>query len=390
MLALVMPTPPIDEFLRRELLRFDAALPVERASTPPASWYVAPEFHRLERDAVFGRTWQPVARVEQLRAPGSYVAGCFADRPFVITRDLDGTLRAFHNVCRHKGREVVRGEGQADALVCGYHAWSYELGGRLRKAPQLAGIVDFDREAMSLVPMQVECWGPWVFVNVDLAAAPLLPRVAELDAQLRASEWHELRYVTRTEWTIACNWKVYVDNYLDGGYHVPHMHPTLDAQLDMANYRTTLFGEFSIQTCPSARGPSETVELAIAAEQRIGTQAIYAWLFPNFMINRYGPCLDSNHVIPLGPDRCKVVYEFYFREDDGADASEFVARSIEQSAVTQREDIEICESVQRGLGSGAYEQGRYAPRVEHGEHHFHGLLAGMLRDCVDAERHARG
>jgi len=196
--------------------------------------------------------------------------------------------------------------------------------------------------------------------------------LTELDARLEASSWSELEFVHRNEWTLACNWKVYVDNYLDGGYHVPHMHPTLDAQLDMARYQTELFAEFSIQSCPSA-GEAEL------AQQRIGGQAIYAWLFPNFMINRYGPCLDSNHVIPLGPDRCKVVCEFYFRETKTAEAKAFIAASIEQSAITQREDIEICESVQVGLRSGAYDRGRYAPRVEQGEHHFHQLLARALR-----------
>lgn len=363
---------PIHAALLRELERFDVDIPIERAHTPPASWYTTPELFELERSAVFGRSWQPVARVEQLREPGSYVAGCFADRPWVITRDLEGQLRAFHNVCRHKGREVVLGAGRAEQLVCGYHAWTYDLAGRLRKAPQMAGVEAFDREAMSLVPIQVEAWGPWLFVNPELDAAPLAPRLTELDARLEASSWSELEFVHRNEWTLACNWKVYVDNYLDGGYHVPHMHPTLDAQLDMARYQTELFAEFSIQSCPSA-GEAEL------AQQRIGGQAIYAWLFPNFMINRYGPCLDSNHVIPLGPDRCKVVCEFYFRETKTAEAKAFIAASIEQSAITQREDIEICESVQVGLRSGAYDRGRYAPRVEQGEHHFHQLLARALR-----------
>ncbi|MFV8755457.1 aromatic ring-hydroxylating oxygenase subunit alpha [Nannocystaceae bacterium ST9] len=361
----------ISDATRHELTRFDLDVPIERAHTPPASWYTSPEIAELERDALFARSWQPVARAAELREPGQYVSGCFAERPWVITRDGEGRLRGFHNVCRHKGREVVRGSGRADQLVCGYHAWSYELNGRLRKAPQMAGVEAFDREAMALVPIQVEVWGPWVFINADLDAAPLAPRLSELDARLAASRWSELEYVQRIEWTLACNWKVYVDNYLDGGYHVPHMHPTLDAQLDMANYRTELFGEFSIQSCPSA---SEAL-----GQQRIGSQAIYAWMFPNFMINRYGPCLDSNLVIPQGPSRCKVVYEFYFREPQAEGAREFIAASIEQSAITQREDIEICESVQIGLASGAYDRGRYAPRIEHGEHHFHRLLAKALR-----------
>jgi choline monooxygenase len=369
-----MPTMLISDAARHELERFDPAIPIERAHTPPASWYTSPELFELEREAVFGRTWQPVARVAEVGEIGRYISGCLVDRPWVIVRDRDGQLRGFHNVCRHKGREVVRGAGTADQLVCGYHAWTYDLAGRLRKAPQTAGIEAFDRDALALTPLRVETWGPWVFINADLDAAPLAPRVTELDSRLEASDWADLEYVHRTEWTAECNWKVLADNYLDGGYHVPHMHPTLDAQLDMANYRTELFDEFSIQSCPSAGQTPEA--------QRIGTQAIYAWLFPNFMINRYGDCMDSNHLIPLGHSRCKVVYEFYFKAPEGDAAQARIATSIEQSAVTQREDLEICESVQIGLKSGAYDRGRYAPRVEHGEHHFHQLLARALRPRI--------
>lgn len=373
----------ISDAARRELERFDLDLPVERAHTPPASWYASPELFELEREAVFGRTWQPVARVEQVREIGQYVAGCFADRPWVITRDHDGQLRGFHNVCRHKGREVVIGAGQADQLVCGYHAWAYDLSGRLRKAPQMAGIQDFDREAMGLMPIQVEAWGPWVFINPDLDAAPLAPRLADLDARLAASRWSELRFVAQREWTLACNWKVYVDNYLDGGYHVPHMHPSLDAQLDMVNYRTELFDEFVVQSCPSTREVNTAAPLD--PRERIGTQATYAWLFPNFMINRYGDCLESNYVIPQGLSRCKVVFEYHYSESfsAGPGAAAFIAASIEQSTRTQQEDIEICESVQIGLGSGAYDRGRYAPRVEHGDHHFHRLLTQSLRALIE-------
>ncbi|MBN4059209.1 hypothetical protein JYT22_00995 [Endomicrobium sp. AH-315-J14] len=160
---------------------------------------------------------------------------------------------------------------------------------------------------------------------------------------------------------IECNWKVYVDNYLDGGYHIPHMHPSLDAQLDMETYRTEIFERYSVQTSGAASdGPD-----------RIGSGALYAWMFPNFMINRYGPCMDSNHVVPLGPDRCRVDYQFYFTED----ARHLTEESMAQADVTQKEDIAICESVQRGLKSESYDRGRYAPTVEIGEHHFHRLLA---------------
>ncbi|MEM6992773.1 MAG: SRPBCC family protein [Myxococcota bacterium] len=360
---------------------FDPTIPVERATTPPSSWYTDPDLFALERRAVFARAWHPAARLSLLDTPGAYVSGCHVGEPWVVVRDASGSLGAFSNTCRHKGREVVTGTGQADRLVCGYHAWSYGLDGRLKSAPKMAGIEAFDREALSLPPLGLDAWGPWAFINHRRDAPPMAQRVASLDAALQRTEWQRLRFIDRKAWTIECNWKVYVDNYLDGGYHIPHMHPSLDAQLDMASYRTELFGEFSIQSSDAA-GEADA-RTAVDASVRIGDGAIYAWVYPNFMLNRYGPCLDSNLVIPLGPDRCRVEYEFYFLDTDGPEAQAFVRESIEQADVTQREDIAICESVQRGLHSQHYDRGRYAPRVELGEHHFHSLLAADLRRAIE-------
>jgi choline monooxygenase len=221
-----------------------------------------------------------------------------------------------------------------------------------------------------------------VFINHDPDAAPLVPPIAGLDAELEDGGWGALCFAGKRSWTIACNWKVYVDNYLDGGYHVAHMHPTLDAQLDMAQYRTECFERHSVQTCPPARSTDERI--AFSADARIGARAIYAWLYPNFMLNRYGPCLDSNHVVPLDAGHCRVDYEFYFIDGavEGGAASTFARDSMTQSDVTQREDIDICESVQRGLASSSYERGRYAPGVEIGEHHFHRLLAHDYRAAL--------
>jgi len=368
-----------DDALRREILGFDPAVPIERASMPPASWYTSQELFALERAFVLGSSWQPVVRADEVGRPGSHASGRLCGEPWVVTRDQAGRLRAFANVCLHKGREVVQGAGGATELVCGYHAWAYGLDGRLKRAPRIAGIEAFDRDAMALKPLALEVWGPWVWIHGDPDARPVAAGVAELDRRLRATGWDRLRFVSRKSWPIACNWKVYVDNYLDGGYHIPHMHPTLDAQLDMGTYRTEIFDAFSIQTSEPARAKDERLDYD--ARARIGPGAIYAWLHPNFMLNRYGPCLDTNHVIPHGPDRCEVVYEFYFDETalPSDAAGDFIRRSIEQSDVTQREDVAICESVQVGMRSRAYRPGRYAPRVETGEHHFHRLLAQDLR-----------
>jgi choline monooxygenase len=357
------PLPFSPDDVRAEVARFDPALPVERAATPPASWYVDPRFAELDRRAVFGRSWQAVGLAAEVAAPGAFTSGCLAGIPWLVVRGDDGVLRGFHNSCRHKGREVVTGRGVAgDSLVCGYHAWAYGLDGRLKRAPRMAGVLDFDREAMSLVPLAVETWGPWLFVHAG-EARPLALRLAELQRRLPARGWDRHRHLDRREVVVRANWKTVVDNYLDGGYHVPHMHPSLAAQLDMSGYRTELLEDCSIQHAPPAGdGPAA----------RIGEGALYAWIYPAFMINVYGPWIDSNTVVPLGHGRCKIVFDFFLAE---ALPDDVVRKSIAQSEVTQREDTEICESVQIGLGSPSYDRGRYAPRVEAGEHHFHRLLA---------------
>ncbi len=358
------------DLLRAEVARFDPDLPIERAHTPPGSWYVDPRFHELDRRAVFGRRWLPACRSDQVAEPGAYVSGCVAGIPWLVVRGQDGALRGFHNSCRHKGREVMTGTGRTEgALVCGYHAWTYDLDGRLRTAPRMAGVEAFDRAAMSLVPLGVCAWGPWVFICADPAAPPVGPRLADLEARLGARGWAEYRYTASAEWVVEANWKTVVDNYLDGGYHVPHMHPSLRGQIDMDRYRTELHADYSIQEAPAS--PEPDAGLAVDARARIGQGAVYAWIYPCFMINAYGPCIDTNAVLPLGPDRCRIVYDFFFRDASAG----FVADSMAQSAVTQGEDKEICESVQIGLRSPSYDRGRYAPRLEMGEHHFHRLLA---------------
>jgi choline monooxygenase len=352
--------------LRDEVLRFDPTLPVARASTPPASWYTSRAFHDLERRAVFADSWQAVALTHQLAEPGSFVSGCFAGEPWVIVRD-DDTLRAFANVCRHKAAPVAEGAGTATELRCRYHGWRYRLDGRLATAPRIGGIQDFDREALGLRPMSVEVWGPFVLLNPTPDAAPFAPTVPELDAALRASGWDQLTYAGSRTWRVRCNWKVFVDNYLDGGYHIANMHPSLDDQLDMGSYDTRLYARSSVQTSDAADGVD-----------RIGGGAIYGWVYPNLMINRYGDALDTNWVIPHGPDDIEVRFHWWFAHTD----AEAIAASIAQSGVTQQEDIVVSEWVQTGMGSRAFDTGRYAPRVEHGEHHFHRLLAADLRSAL--------
>jgi len=351
------------------LQRFDPTVPIERAATPPASWYIAEEFYELERAAVFRRNWQAVARADQLERPGDFVSGDLVGEPFVVVRDERGRLRGFFNVCRHHAACVAHGEGNASRLVCPYHGWSYDLDGRLRSAPRLAGVRDFDRERFGLKPVEVASWGPLVFLRLEPGGAPLDELMRPLDGRVETAS---LRFVARRSYQIGCNWKVYVDNYLDGGYHVGHLHRGLAAQLDLDSYRTELVDRISLQLCTSGGGGSTGIDF----EQRLGDGAVYAFVFPNFMLNRYGPILDTNWVLPLGPERTLTVFDYYFAQ--GHDDPAFVERSVAASDQVQIEDVEVCESVQRGLRSSAFDRGRYAPQVEQAAHHFHRLLAAEL------------
>lgn len=350
---------------RAELLRFDPGLPVERASTPPASWYRWPQFHALEQARVFGQDWIAAALLCELSLPGAQVAASVAGLPLLLVRDGTGTLRAFHNACRHHATTLVTDRCRADVIRCGYHGWTYDLAGALRQAPHMAGVLDFDPADHGLRPVAcAEALG-LAFVHLGHSPAALPAELLALAARVAASGSEQLVFAERRRYPMACNWKVFVDNYLDGGYHVAHLHPDLAGLLDLDSYRTEVHGRVSVQSCGAAPG-----------SHRIGGQALYAFVHPNLMINRYGGVLDVNRVVPTGPESCEVIIDWAFERD--ADPSQ-VAACLTDSERVQQEDIAICEAVQRGLASPAYDRGRYAPRLEHGAHAFHRLLFQQLK-----------
>jgi choline monooxygenase len=356
---------------------FDPAPEAAAAWTPPTSWYTEPEFHELERRAVFGRNWLFAARTAELARPGAFVAAAAAGMTWVTLRHSDLRLRAFHNVCRHHAAEICQGAGEAAELVCPYHGWTYDLDGRLRRAPELGSARGFERGDFALPPLAVEELVSFVFVHADPRAAPLAPRLSELTRRLAAFP-QDLVFVQRAAYELDCNWKVFVDNYLDGGYHIAHLHHGLAGELELADYRTEVFERCSIQSCRGAE-----------ADERVGGGALYAFVHPNFMINRYGSWLDTNLVLPLGVGRTRVVMDYWVEAARARDA-EFLDASLTASRRVHDEDVGISESVQRGLSSSSYERGRYAAR-ELAMHAFHRDLAADLAEAgAPAPVSARG
>jgi phenylpropionate dioxygenase-like ring-hydroxylating dioxygenase large terminal subunit len=358
------------------LWNYDPDAQLADASTPPSSWYNDPGIFELEQRTVFSRSWQWVGRVDQVRERGEYLSFEVAGEPVVVVRGNDKVLRGFFNVCRHHAAAVVtKAEGKAENLRCPYHGWTYNLEGALVLAPEFGGVANFDRGANGLVPIQSVEWQGWVFVKLDPDGPSLEGFLGKsLIERLEHLNLEQLRWFERRRYTLNCNWKVFVDNYLDGGYHVPHIHRNLNSVLDYTNY-TIEAGEYTcLQSSPIAADKGDERTAAV----RAGKGAYYYWVYPNLMINVYDGVMDTNLVIPRGVDKTEVIFDYYFA-DVSDNARERDAASIAVSEQIQAEDAAICESVQRGLNSRSYSTGRLSVPREAGEHLFHKLLCRDLR-----------
>jgi choline monooxygenase len=375
---------------------FPVDVPIEEAWTPPSAWYTCPTIFEEEKEKIFARNWVYAGRSEQVAEPGQFITGWNRDTPYIVVRSEDGQLRSFFNVCRHHANILVndpQNQGKLDKFVCCYHGWTYALDGKLTKATKLKGIKNFSPKDFGLIEIPVTEWETFVFLHMgpcgegrkfkmkpeevpDLhkRLEPLKEIIHKTFGPLNNMEW-----VARKTFMVNCNWKIVNDNYLDGEYHIPYVHPGLNSQLNMKTYHTKLYDKFNIQFAESAHSNSSASDVKVGQDfsERVGEKAVYAMLYPNFAINRYGAMMDINQVIPLAVNKTAVVYDFYFEKglNQGKD---FVEKCIAASSIVQEEDSLICENLQKGLASFGYEKGRYAPSVELGTHHFHQLYAADL------------
>jgi choline monooxygenase len=366
---------------------YDAASPLEEAWTIPATWYVDPRVADLERRTVFSGSWQLVGRTDQVVELGQFVTAEIAGEPIVVVRGNDGALRGFYNVCRHHGAAVVtEPAGKTHLLRCPYHGWTYSLEGALKGTPDFAGVCRFEKENNGLLPVAVETWENWVFVRLDPEGASLADSLgADLRQQCRRLGFSRYHFLERRHYAFDCNWKVFVDNYLDGGYHVPHLHKGLDSVLDYSKYTIENGERFCLQKSPVVSEGAEPETGAV----RTGNEALYYWIHPNFMVNWYEGVMDTNLVLPLSVDRTEVIFDFYFTDVSSEEARERNRASINVGQRIQDEDTAICKSVQKGLASRAYGAGRLSVRREAGEQLFHRLLhADLTRGLARRESRA--
>ena len=341
-----------------------------------AEAYTDPAWLAFEQRAIFARSWQWVCHAEKLREPGSYVTTEVAGQPVCVVRDKSGTLRAFYNVCKHRAHELLRGEGRTAVIVCPYHAWSYNLEGRLMRAPETEALQDFDRDSICLDTIRVEEFCGFVYVNLG-SGPPLAEQAGDLGSEIMqwAPDVENLTFAHRLTYDIRSNWKNVVDNFLEC-YHCPVAHKDFCTLVDMDTYRVTTRGIYSSHMAEAGK----TANAAYSVDGATVKDHAVWWLWPNTCLMRYpgrGNMIVM-HIIPVDVDRTYETYDFFFEEATPNEAEKEAIRYIDD--VLQVEDITLVESVQRGMSTPAFDQGRIvhdpsgSGKSEHAVHHFHGLV----------------
>jgi len=359
------------------------------AETLASRYYTDPAILIQEKKRIFRRTWQLVGTLSQLcgeangvrrtiEDPGAYFTVDVIGEPVVVVRDQAGTLRAFSNVCRHRAGPIAQGAGCRNVFQCGYHGWTYTLQGKLIGTPEVDGVECFDRSTMGMVPLRCETWEQFIFVNFDHEALPFSAFLGNIPQLAAAFPFTGLEPAERREYEVNCNWKVYVDNFLEG-YHIPIVHPGLMKEIDYPRYRTEVFRYHSQQLGPVKEvKPGDATERVYARGPGL-SEALYFWVFPNLMLNIYPDNIQTNVVVPLSFDKTLVIFEWFFHDAQSEGVRARARKAIGFSDTVQREDADICAAVQRGLQSSTYDRGRYSVKRENGVHHFHMLLSEFLQ-----------
>jgi choline monooxygenase len=332
---------------------------VAASSTLPWSWYADPEILRREHEHIFQRAWQYVGHAGRVQEVGKRFAAWAGEVPVLVVRAEDGA-RAFLNVCRHRGSLLVEGDGARASIQCPYHAWTYGLDGALRAAPRSEREPGFDTSELSLVPVRLESWGPFLFVNPDSEAPPLAETLGRLPELLRVDE---LVFHSRDDYYLAANWKIACENYLEC-YHCPVAHKGFSAAYDVDpdSYRLEPTGEQVLSQFAPARGEGEG-------------QFHFVW--PNLKLNVYAgtPNLSIGPLLPAGPERSTGFLDYFFAPD--AD-ERWVAELLDFDRQVGAEDRVLVERVQKGVRSGLLDEGRLLGESEQLVARFQELVSSAL------------
>ena len=373
-----------DNVLRIDFDR-DVGAEAERGYTLPARYYLDPEVYEREKQAIFYKNWHYAAHASQLRDAGDYVTLRLADESLCVVRGGDGRLRGFFNVCKHRAHELLSGTGNTRAIVCPYHAWVYALDGRLENARKTEALPGFDKSGICLSEFRVEEAAGLVFVSLDPEAEPLESAAGDLLADLRGRipNLEDFRVVETfcfgESAGIKANWKVVVDNFLEC-YHCTPAHPAFADMIDLPSYQVDTARLWSRQLGPETSPHNRAYDFD-AGGAFPGAAFWYFW--PTSTINLFP---GSGHlamlsILPVDLETTVFAGQRLALGDEGAENQ---AAFDYLGAVLGPEDQALCESVQRGLKSRSYNQGRFVVHPaesgisEHAVHHFHRLVLDAL------------
>jgi phenylpropionate dioxygenase-like ring-hydroxylating dioxygenase large terminal subunit len=329
------------------------------AQSLPWSWYSDPDVLRREQERIFRRAWQYVGHSGRVPEVGDRFSAWAGEIPVLVVRAEEG-VRAFLNVCRHRGSLLVDGEGNGKSVQCPYHAWTYDLDGSLRAAPRSDREPDFETEGLSLVPLRTSAWGPFLFGNPDEEAPPLVETLGALADLVPVDS---LVFHSRDDYELAANWKIACENYLEC-YHCPVAHKGFSAAYDVDpdEYRLERSSDHVLSQFAPSRGEGE---------------AQFHFVWPNLKLNAYAgtPNLSIGPLLPAGPERSTGFLDYFFAPD--ADPG-WVDELLEFDRQVGAEDRVLVERVQKGVRSGLIDEGRLLGESEQLVARFQELVAGAI------------
>ena len=354
---------------------FEVHPDIAHARTLDTSFYTGAQHYEAAKDKLFVPSWQYVGHVDQLTENGSArpltLLESYLDEPLVLVKDQGGKLRCLTNVCTHRGNILVNAPCKADKLRCRYHGRQFHLDGRFLSMPEFKEVQDFPSASDNLRELPLHQWGKLLFAGLQQAPADAFPPMEE---RMRWSPMDKLVYRPdlSAEHSMQANWALYVENYLEG-FHVPFVHPTLNAVLDFGDYTTELYARSSLQL-GIARKNEACFDLPVGhPDHGKKVAAYYWWVFPNLMFNFYPWGLSLNVVEPQSVGVTKVRFLSFVCDESKLGAG--AGTGLDQ---VEKEDEEVVEAVQRGIRSRNYAHGRYSVTRERGTHHFHRLIAELM------------
>jgi choline monooxygenase len=324
--------------------------------------YVEPALYEAERQAIFQRCWQMLGPVSQVATPGQYLAVEIMGWKVFVIRGRDGVLRAFHNVCRHRGaRLLAEGAGDCEILRCPYHLWIYDERGNLRAAPRFGEDPGFRFEDWPLKPVAVDTWRGLLFVAIAPETS-LIDQLGDLPVEVADTPIEDFQPAAERRFVMRSNWKTYTDNFVEG-YHIPGIHPAFLKVIEFDGFVTEARNGLVRMSAPQKDG------------------SIYGgkwlWMWPNWTLSFFPGGMNTSRIAPLGVDNTELFYHFYF-SDVSATTEAARARTIEINSGIVEEDFAICEHTQRNYASGAYRPGPLSPRHEAGVSYFQSTVLAAL------------